>query len=99
MSILKKIKVALKPAGKLILIYALVGKAGSGKSFRARLVAEKHQIDLIIDDGLLIRDHRILAGKSAKREKIQNKAPEKVAQFVTSLLRLNDCSNTAKILS
>ncbi len=49
-------------------VFALVGKSGTGKSFRARLVAEKHGIDLIIDDGLLIRDQKILAGRSAKRE-------------------------------
>jgi uncharacterized alkaline shock family protein YloU len=55
-------------------VYALVGKAGTGKSFRARLIAEKHNIDLIIDDGLLIRDQMILAGKSAKREQYRFKA-------------------------
>ena len=51
-----------------IRVFALVGKSGTGKSFRARLVAEKHGIDLTIDDGLLIRGQRILAGRSAKRE-------------------------------
>ncbi len=51
-----------------IRIYALVGKSGTGKSFRAQLVAEKFGIDLIVDDGLLIRGGKILAGKSAKRE-------------------------------
>ncbi|MDL2229985.1 hypothetical protein LJC14_07030 [Treponema sp. OttesenSCG-928-L16] len=49
--------------------YALVGESGTGKSFRAKLVAQKYNIDLIIDDGLLIRDNRILAGHSAKKEK------------------------------
>jgi hypothetical protein len=49
--------------------FALVGESGTGKSFRAKLVAQKYGIDLIIDDGLLIRDNRILAGHSAKREK------------------------------
>jgi len=48
---------------------ALVGGSGTGKSFRAKLVAEKHGIDLIVDDGLLIRDQKILAGRSAKKEK------------------------------
>jgi hypothetical protein len=48
--------------------FALVGASGTGKSFRAKLVAQKYGIDLIIDDGLLIRDNRILAGHSAKRE-------------------------------
>ncbi len=49
-------------------VFALVGKSGTGKSFRARLVAEKHGIDLMVDDGLLIRGQKILAGRSAKRE-------------------------------
>lgn len=49
-------------------VYALVGPAGTGKSHRAVAVAHDHQIDLIIDDGLLIKGSRILAGYSAKRE-------------------------------
>jgi len=44
-------------------------KDGTGKSFRAKLVAQKYGIELIIDDGLLIRDNRILVGHSAKKEK------------------------------
>jgi adenylate kinase family enzyme len=54
---------------KRIKVYALVGESGTGKSFRAKLVAQKYGIDDIIDDGLLIRDNRILAGHSAKKEK------------------------------
>ncbi|MDR0476084.1 MAG: hypothetical protein LBH43_20755 [Treponema sp.] len=50
-------------------VYALVGESGTGKSFRAKLVAQKYKIDLIIDDGLLIKGNRILAGHSAKKEK------------------------------
>jgi ABC-type oligopeptide transport system ATPase subunit len=49
--------------------YALVGESGTGKSFRARLVAQKYHIGFIIDDGLLIHDNRIIAGHSAKEEK------------------------------
>ncbi len=49
-------------------VFALVGKSGSGKSFRARLVMEKNGIDLLIDDGLLIENQKIVAGKSAKKE-------------------------------
>ncbi|AEF81143.1 hypothetical protein [Leadbettera azotonutricia] len=52
-----------------IKVYALTGESGTGKSFRAILVAQKYGIDLIIDDGLLIKDNRILAGHSAKKEK------------------------------
>jgi len=54
---------------KRIKVFALVGESGTGKSFRAKLVAQKHEIDYIIDDGLLIRDNRILAGHSAKKER------------------------------
>ncbi|MDT8297467.1 MAG: hypothetical protein RQ801_04130 [Spirochaetaceae bacterium] len=51
-------------------VFALVGKSGTGKSFRAKLVAEDYGIDYIIDDGLLIQGNSIVAGKSAKREQI-----------------------------
>ena len=50
-------------------VYALVGKSGTGKSFRARLLAEKIGVPYIVDDGLLIHDVTILAGRSAKQEK------------------------------
>lgn len=50
-------------------VYALVGESGTGKSFRSKLLAQKYGINTIIDDGLLIQEDRILAGRSAKREK------------------------------
>jgi adenylate kinase family enzyme len=53
---------------KRVKVYALIGESGTGKSFRAKLVAQKYGIDFIIDDGLLIRDNRILTGHSAKKE-------------------------------
>jgi len=53
---------------KGVKVYALVGDSGTGKSFRAKLLAQKYGIELIIDDGLLIRDDKIVAGHSAKRE-------------------------------
>lgn len=49
-------------------VVALVGSSGTGKSHRASLVAFRHRADVIIDDGLLIKDAQILAGESAKRE-------------------------------
>ncbi|MGI5076268.1 hypothetical protein [Treponema maltophilum] len=52
-----------------ITVFALVGASGTGKSFRAKLLAQKYDIGAIIDDGLLIQDDKILAGHSAKREK------------------------------
>jgi uncharacterized alkaline shock family protein YloU/adenylate kinase family enzyme len=54
---------------KGIKVFALVGKSGTGKSFRAQLVAQRFGIDIIIDDGLAIVEQRILSGKSAKKEK------------------------------
>jgi len=50
-------------------VFALVGKSGTGKSFKARQVARRFRVDFIIDDGLLIRGQKIIAGRSAKREK------------------------------
>lgn len=50
-------------------IYALVGGSGTGKSHRAPWVAKERSIKYIIDDGLLIKGNRIIAGKSAKKEK------------------------------
>lgn len=50
-------------------VYALVGASGTGKSHRAVLLANKYQIPLIVDDGLLIYAGKIMAGSSAKREK------------------------------
>ncbi|MBN1783268.1 hypothetical protein JW948_19190 [bacterium] len=72
-----KLKTILKNipiSSQRIRVLALVGESGTGKSFRSRLIADKHQIDLIVDDGLLIRGQQILAGRSAKREKNRMKA-------------------------
>lgn len=49
-------------------VVAFVGSAGSGKSHRAGIIAHQHDCEVIIDDGLLIRDGKIIAGSSAKRE-------------------------------
>jgi uncharacterized alkaline shock family protein YloU len=49
-------------------VFALVGSSGTGKSHRASYLAFKHNIPLIVDDGLLIQGSHVLAGKSAKRE-------------------------------
>ncbi|HRZ65913.1 MAG TPA: hypothetical protein P5133_13365, partial [Spirochaetia bacterium] len=55
---------------KGVRVYALVGESGTGKSFRAKLVAQKYGIDLIIDDGILIRGDTLIAGRSAKKEQL-----------------------------
>lgn len=49
-------------------VIALVGPSGTGKSHRALIVAHEHDVDTIIDDGLLIKDSKIVAGYSAKKE-------------------------------
>ena len=52
--------------------YAFVGPSGTGKSYRAQMVANERGINYIIDDGLLISGNEVLAGISAK------KAPTKI---------------------
>lgn len=54
---------------KGITVYSLTGPSGTGKSFRAKLIAQKYNVEAIIDDGLLIQNDKIMAGHSAKREK------------------------------
>ena len=50
----------------------LFGPSGTGKSYRAQMVASENNISYIIDDGLLINENDVIAGTSAK------KAPTKV---------------------
>ena len=49
-------------------VYAFIGPTGTGKSHRASKVAHDYAADVIIDDGLLIKDNKIIAGSSAKYE-------------------------------
>lgn len=66
-----------------IKVYAFVGPSGTGKSYRAQMVAGEKNIDFIIDDGLLVKDNEIIAGNSAK------KAPTKI-ETVKHALFLSD---------
>ena len=50
-------------------VIALVGPSGTGKSHRALWVARKNGADAIIDDGILIKDGKVIGGYSAKKEK------------------------------
>lgn len=50
-----------------IAVVAFIGPSGTGKSTRAIAIARKHQIAYLIDDGLLIHRHQIVAGASAKK--------------------------------
>ena len=60
------------PITNNIKVYAFVGPSGTGKSYRAQMVASERNINFIIDDGLLIMGNEVIAGKSAK------KAPTKI---------------------
>ncbi len=55
-----------------IKVYAFIGPSGTGKSYRAQMVANENNISYIIDDGLLIKENDVICGTSAK------KAPTKV---------------------
>ena len=63
--LIKNIAQKFKP----VMVYALVGESGTGKSYRSKGLMEQYGIRAIIDDGLLIQDDKIIAGRSAKREK------------------------------
>lgn len=65
-------------------VYALVGKSGTGKSHHSMQVAFENQLDYIVDDGLLISDNRIIAGKSAKAESNIVASVRRAAFFDTS---------------
>ena len=73
-----------------IKVYAFVGPSGTGKSYRAQMVANEYNINYIIDDGILIRDNDIIAGSSAK------KAPTKV-ETVKRAIFINEQENSAII--
>ena len=72
------------PTNPKITVYAFVGPSGTGKSYRAGLVASEHSISYIIDDGLFIKDNEIIAGNSAK------KAPTKIETVKQALFIEND---------
>lgn len=50
-------------------VVGFVGASGTGKSYRSMWLAKEQHLDYIIDDGLLISHHKIVAGTSAKQEK------------------------------
>ena len=74
-------------------VYAFVGPSGTGKSYRAQMVANENNIRYIIDDGLLINDNNVVAGNSAK------KAPTKVETVKKAIFIDNqDRENMIKVL-
>ena len=69
---------------KKIKVYAFVGPSGTGKSYRAQLVANSRNVKYIIDDGLLISENEVVAGISAK------KAPTKIETVRNALFQDDD---------
>lgn len=65
---------SVAPEFSQLCVYAFVGRAGTGKSQRAQLVADSLGAEFIIDDGLVIRRTEIVCGKSAKTERNQIRA-------------------------
>lgn len=63
--------------------YAFVGPSGTGKSYRAQMVASERGINYIIDDGLLIKDNEVIAGVSAKKAATKIETVKK-ALFINS---------------
>lgn len=73
-----------------MIISALVGPSGTGKSYRAIMVAQQKGIDLIIDDGLLIAGNQIVTGFSAKQQ------PTRIAAIKTALFQNDHHRETAQ---
>jgi len=71
-------------------LVAFVGASGSGKSHRALWVARENDLDYIIDDGILIHENSIVAGKSAK------KAPSKIGSVKIALFYEEEHRNSIK---
>lgn len=69
---------------KDIKVYAFVGPSGTGKSYRAQMVAGEYDIKYIIDDGILVRNNDIVSGSSAK------KAPTKIETVKRALFKNDD---------
>lgn len=61
-------------AAILLKIYVLIGKSGTGKSYKSLELACENNIDYIIDDGLLIYKGQIIAGVSAKQSQTKMEA-------------------------
>jgi len=71
-------------------VVGFVGPSGTGKSHRALQVANSEGIEYIIDDGLLIKGNRIIAGVSAKKEKT------KIASIRRALFIYEDHAESVK---
>lgn len=76
-------------------VYAFVGKTGTGKSYNAQKVAKKYGIRFIIDDAILIKDNKVIAGKSAKTE-ASKIASVKAAIFLDEVRKKQMCDAIKK---
>ncbi len=70
-------------------VYALVGPSGTGKSYRAVMLAGHLGCDIIIDDGLIIKGNSIIAGVSAKKQ------PTRIGAIKTALFTDTEHRKTA----
>ncbi len=70
-------------------VYALVGPSGTGKSYRAVVLAGHLGCEVIIDDGLIIKGNRIIAGVSAKKQ------PTRIGAIKTALFIAAEHKKTA----
>ena len=50
--------------------YALIGASGTGKSHNANSVMEQYHIEMMIDDGLLIKDGKKWQGPRPRPKKL-----------------------------
>ena len=75
-------------------IYAFVGKTGTGKSYNAQMVAKQNGISYIIDDAILIKNSKVIAGRSAKTE--SSKIGSVKAAIFLDELRANEMIDTIK---
>lgn len=74
-------------------VYAFIGPSGTGKSHNSQNVAFEHGIEYIIDDALLIKNNKVIAGRSAKTE------PTKIGSVKTAIFSdSNKCNIMRKAL-
>lgn len=71
---------------------ALIGPSGTGKSHRAIKVAHDYNVDIIIDDGLLIRGNQILVGHTAKKQ------PTRIGAIKAALFLEEEQAEKAKMV-
>ena len=78
-------------------VVAFVGPSGTGKSHRAIGIAHKNNCDAIIDDGLLIKGTKILAGTSAKNE--TNRIRRSRALFLLKKIMQKQCVRLWQVMT